>query len=66
MGKITINGIQYRLVEINSIPGKKYGRNILRRDEGIDETMFCTGLWQNLFNMGRFHNSVPCLIIKRI
>jgi transposase len=30
------------------------GRNISqRRDDRIDSALFCTGVWHNLFNIGR-------------
>jgi len=34
---------------------KILGWNIAqRRDNRIDNALFCTGMWHNLFNMGRF------------
>ena len=30
-----------------------------RRDDRIDSALFCTGVWHNLFNMGRSWNCVP-------
>ena len=34
---------------------KMLGCNIAqRREDRIDNALFCTGLWHNLFNMGRF------------
>lgn len=34
---------------------KMLGWNIAqKRDDRIDNAMFCTGVWHNLFNMGRF------------
>ena len=34
---------------------KMLGWNIAqKRDDRIDNALFCTGLWHNLFNMGRF------------
>nr|WP_290705008.1 hypothetical protein [Ferroplasma sp. Type II] len=64
----TGDDIQYKLEEINNILGKKYVLEhpkkerdwrtyeqefAQRRDDRIDNALFCTGVWYNLFNMGR-------------
>jgi len=34
---------------------KMLGQNIAqRRDDRIDSAIFCTGLWHNIFNIGRY------------
>ena len=39
---------------------KMFGWNVAqRRDDRIDNALFCTGVWHNMFNMGRSENSVP-------
>ena len=30
-----------------------------KREKEIDNALFCTGMWYNLFSMGRFKNCVP-------
>ena len=39
---------------------KMLGQNVAQRgDDRIDSAIFCTGLWHNIFNIGRSQNNVP-------
>ena len=37
-----------------------------RRDHNIDNAIFCTGLWHNLFNIGRSYNGAPLPFIANV